>query len=323
VIADVLSSLLKSVRIAGSLQFCVHVAGPWQTDGTPRMGPEAGNANPAIPFHIVAGGSCWIRMEGQQFELDEGDVVAFPFATGHALGHGDVGPLICPTGDLPPRPWSEVPVLRYGHGQPSTRLLCGYVRLEAMNFRPLREALPPIIRLSSRAATASSLLRSAVRELVAESDSRHPGGAPVVERLTEIVLIELFRSEILSKSGTERGLLAGMSDPIVARTLGCMHAAPSEDWTVVSLARASATSRSVLAERFTAIIGKSPMRYLREWRLFLARSALAESNRSIALIAAEAGYDTEAAFSRAFSRLNGVPPARWRKQAQAARGARS
>lgn len=318
--ADVLSTLLKSVRIAGSLQFCLHAAGHWQTDGAPRLGQLARTAMPAIPFHVVATGRCWVRVEGRVIELDEGDVVAFPFATGHALGLGDAGSLICPVDDLPPRPWAEVPVLRYGDGPIATRLLCGFVSLEAMNFQPLREALPAVMRIASRASGTSLLVRSAVQALIAEADARSPGGTSVVERLTEIILIELLRSEMVSRQGTERGLLAGMTDPIVARALGSMHASPLTNWTLASLARASATSRSVLSEKFGSIIGKSPMRYLREWRLFLAGNALAHTAKPISRIAEDAGYDTEAAFSRAFSRLHGVPPARWRAQARGERG---
>lgn len=313
---DVLSTLLKSVRIAGSLQFCMQAAGDWQTDGTPRLGGLARTAVPPIPFHVVAAGRCWVRVEGQVLDLQAGDVVAFPFATGHAIGLGQSGPVVCPVDDLPPRPWADVPVLRYGDGPAVTRLLCGYVSLEAMTFQPLREALPVVMRIDSRAAGTRNLVRSAVQELIAESDARNPGGTPVVERLSEIILIELLRSEIMARQGTADGLLAGMTDPIVSRALGAMHAMPTQDWTVTSLARASATSRSVLAERFGAVIGKSPMRYLREWRLFLAGSALTSTSRPIVQIAEEAGYDTEAAFSRAFSRLHGVPPARWRAKAR-------
>lgn len=319
--ADLLSTLLKSVRIAGSLQFCVHAAGSWQTDGAPRLAQLARTALPAIPFHVVAAGRCWIRVEDRVLDLDEGDVVAFPFATGHALGLGESGPLICPVDDLPPRPWAEVPVLRYGDGPIATRLLCGFVSLEAMNFQPLREALPVVMRIESRASGTSSLARSAVQALIAEADAHSPGGTSVVERLTEILLIELLRSAMVSGTDTARGLLAGMTDPIVARALGSLHASPSTNWTLASLARAGATSRSVLSEKFGSIIGKSPMRYLREWRLFLASIALADSTRPIARIAEDAGYDTEAAFSRAFSRLHGVPPARWRAQARQQRGA--
>jgi len=314
--ADVLSTLLKSVRIAGSLQFCVHAAGQWQTDGAPRMKQLARATVPVIPFHVVATGRCWVRLEGRVVHLEEGDVVAFPFATGHALGLGDAGPLIRPVDDLPPRPWADVPVLRYGDGPIATRLLCGFVVLEAMKFQPLREALPVMMRNESRDTGTRTLLRNTVQALIAEADARSPGGTSVVERLTEIILIELLRSEIMLRQGTAQGLLAGMTDPVVARALASMHAAPAANWTLASIAKVSATSRSVLSEKFGSIIGKSPMRYLREWRLVLASNALADTAKPISRIAEETGYDTEAAFSRAFSRLHGVPPARWRAQAR-------
>lgn len=312
---DVLSTLLKSVRIAGSVQFCVHAAGDWQADGTPRVGKLAQTVLPLIPFHVVAEGRCWIRVEGRELTLDEGDVVAFPFASPHVLGQGEGGRTICPTEDLPPRPWSDVPVLRYGSGEQWTRLLCGFIALEAMNFRPLRDALPTLVYIKTAAPSTSALARSAVQALVVEADARNPGGTSLVERLTEVFLIELLRSAIVDRKGYTQGLLAGMADPIVARALGSMHESPREKWTIVSLAKASATSRSVLAKRFDTILGKSPMRYLREWRLFLASNALVTTSRPISHIAQEAGYDTEAAFSRAFSRLHGVPPALWRTQA--------
>jgi AraC-like DNA-binding protein len=319
--ADVLSTLLTAVRIAGSLQFCVHAAGQWQTDGAPRLGNLSRTAMPAIPFHVVANGSCWVHVEDRHLDLEEGDVVAFPFATGHALGAGAAGTLICPVDDLPPRPWSEVPVLRYGVGTLTTRLLCGFVSLEAMNFQPLREALPVVMRIKSRDPGTGALVRSAVQSLIAEADARSPGGTSVVERLTEIILIELLRSEVMASRGAARGLLAGMTEPTVAKALASMHASPQAHWTLASLAKASATSRSVLSDRFGSTMGKSPMRYLREWRLFLASNALAHNAMPISRIAEEAGYDTEAAFSRAFSRLHGMPPARWRAQARRERNA--
>jgi AraC-like DNA-binding protein len=319
---DALSALLKSVRIAGSLQFCVAAAGPWQTDGTPRLGRMFGAATPVIPFHIVARGGCWLRIDGTEVALEEGDVVAFPFATGHALGVGQEGPTINPVGDLPPKPWRDIPVLRYGRGDESTRLLCGFVALDAMNFAPLRGSLPLLLKAAAQRSDARPLLRSAVQQTIVEAEQRSPGGAPVLERLAEIILIELLRVQIgLSEGAAAQqpgGLFAAMADATLSRCLALVHEDPANDWTLDALARGSAVSRSVLEDRFQKVLGTSPMRYVRDWRLHLASRALSGTSRVISRIAEEAGYGTEAAFNRAFARAYGVPPARWRAQARAA-----
>ena len=137
---DVLSDVLRTIRLTGSLQFCLMPSGDWQTDGKPRMASLARGTAATIPFHILVEGTCWLRMEGQEWALAAGDIVAFPFATGHALGAGTDGRLITPTGDLPPKPWKEVPVLRYGNGDRRVRLLCGYLNCDAMSFAPVRLA---------------------------------------------------------------------------------------------------------------------------------------------------------------------------------------
>jgi AraC-like DNA-binding protein len=319
---DALSWMLKSVRIAGSLQFCVVAAGPWHTDGVPRLGSLWRTGSPVIPFHIVAGGCCWLRIDGSDHALEHGDVVAFPFATGHALGVGRDGPTVNPVGDLPPKPWREIPVLRYGRGEASTRLLCGFVALDAMNFAPLRGSLPLLLRASAFRGDARPLLRGAVQQTIAEAEQPGPGSESVLDRLTEIILIELLRSEIAANAdgaiGPRAGLFAAMADATLSRCLAAVHEQPSKAWTLDALARLSAASRSALEERFQQVLGTSPMRYVRAWRLHLASTSLTMSARPISRIAEDAGYGTEAAFNRAFARVYGVPPARWRAQTRAA-----
>jgi AraC-like DNA-binding protein len=309
---DVLSAVLRSVRIAGSLQFCVAAAGTWQTDATPRLGRGTGNPSPVLPFHVVAEGGCWLRIEGKEFNLEQGDVVAFPFGTGHAVGVGEDGMLIQPSADLPPKPWPDIPVVRYGNGPPSLRLLCGYINLDALNFEPLRQSLPCLIHVKAYADDAGPLLRSAVQQMIAEADGKEAGGQSVLERLTEIILIELLRHEILVQKISDKGLLSAMTDPVLGHCLAAIHGDPGKAWSVPTLARVSAVSRSVLEERFQNVLATSPMRYLRDWRLYLASVALRGSKTPISRIALEAGYGTEAAFNRAFSKSFGQPPARWR-----------
>jgi AraC-like DNA-binding protein len=314
---DVLSNVLRSVRLTGSLQFCFMPTGSWQTEGKGALSRLADDPSIAIPFHIVVAGSCWLKMDGRQTSLEAGDVLAFPFGTPHQLGAGAGGRMIAPVGDLPPKPWREVPMLRYGDdGQAGVRVLCGYLQCDAMRFRPLRDTLPVLMHVRTAGGNDADWLRATIGQMVREVDRPQAGALSMLERLTEIIFIELLRHQVIATPADSVGWLAALADPALACCLSVIHDDPRRDWSVQGLAAASGLSRSTLTERFEAVLGTSPMRYLREWRLYLASMALASSGRAIAAIAHDAGYGTEAAFNRAFSRTFGVPPATWRQDAR-------
>lgn len=309
--ADVLSAILRAVRLSGSVQFCFMPSGDWRTDAAPSLARLA-RPGGATPFHIVVQGSCWLKIEDRTIELSEGDVVVFPFGTGHQLGAGRDGALVTPVKDLPPRPWREIPVLRYGEEGAPVRLLCGYLEFAAAGFQPLREALPTLLHVRTR-AEGLGWLGAAIAQIVAEVDQPRAGGVSVLERLTEITFIEVLRRHVAAAPPGSRGWLAAMTDPVLARCLALIHAEPERDWSLGALAATAGLSRSAMAERFERVLGTSPMRYVRDWRLCLAGVALATTGRPIAAIADEAGYSSEAAFNRAFTRVQGLPPAAWRK----------
>ena len=310
---DVLSGVLASIRLSGSLQFCFMPSGDWQTGTAPAMGKLAAPAQAAIPFHILVEGRCWLRMAGMaDAELEAGDVVVFPQATGHQLGAGEGGRLVLPTHDLPPKPWREIPVLHYGNSAARMRLLCGYLQCDAMRFAPLRQALPQLIHVKTRGANDGDWLRASIRQMVNEVDRPRPGGVSMLPRLTEILFIEILRHQIIMMEPGSTGWLAALADPLLARALSLIHDDPKRDWTAETLAEAAAASRSTLAQRFQSVLATSPIRYLRDWRLHLASVALGTSDEPIASVAHEAGYATEAAFTRAFARAYGKPPAAWR-----------
>lgn len=316
---DVLSNVLRTIRLSGSLQFCFMPTGEWQTDGRPRLGELAGGGAHAIPFHIMVEGTCWLRMDDRETILVAGDVVAFPFATAHQLGAGSNGRLITPVDDLPPKPWREVPVLQYGPGSSRrVRLLCGYLQCDAMNFRPLRNALPSLLHVRTRGAAETEWLRATIRQITVEVDNPRAGSVSMLERLTEIIFIEVLRHRIVVAGDVQSGWLAALADPSLGRCLALIHDDPRLSWTVQRLANASGLSRSTLTERFETMIGTSPMRYVRDWRLCLASMALGTTRKAISAVAHEAGYGTEASFNRAFARAFGVPPAAWRQNARLA-----
>lgn len=310
-----LSGVLSSIRLSGSLQFCFMPSGDWQTDDEPAFDKDGGGSG-VMPFHIMVEGSCWLKMPGRQVDLAAGDIVAFPFGTGHQLGHGEGGRMINPTKLLPPKPWREIPVLQYGAGSSPQRVLCGYLQCDAMDFRPMRKALPTLLHLRTAARGDAHWLRATIEQIVREVDRPRTGGISMLERLTEIIFIELLRHEILASGTGSVSWLAALADPPLSRCLALIHDGHNRDWSVQRLAEAAGLSRSALAERFEAMLGTSPMRYIRDWRLYLASVALRTTRRSIATIGHDAGYGTEAAFNRAFSRTYGSPPAAWRKRAR-------
>lgn len=311
---DLLSAVLRAVRLTGSMQFCFMPSGAWQTDDAPAL--TRLSSRPAVPFHVVARGSCWLKIEGRTLHLTAGDVVAFPFGAGHQLGVGEDGVLVAPVRDLPPRPWREAPTLRYGDGADAVRLLCGYLEFAAAGFQPLRDTLPSVLHVRTAGAEGLAWLGATIDQMVAEVDQPRAGGVSMLERLTEIVFIELLRHHIATAAPGARGWLAAMADPALARCLSLIHADPGADWSVNGLAAASGLSRSAMSERFETMLDTSPMRYVRAWRLCLASVALASGGQPIAAIAQQAGYGTEAAFNRAFARAHGTPPAAWRALAR-------
>jgi AraC-like DNA-binding protein len=303
--SELLSQALRRIRISGSMQYCFMPQGDWTTDAT----PAPWRPKDAIGFHIVAAGPCWVDLHGARTELQTGDIAAFPFGTPHILGAGQGGRLIDPGGDLPARPWPATPTLHYPDRGPQVRILCGYVQCEATGFAPFRAALPEFIHI--RTAGAADWLSGTIAQIVTEVDQPQPGGGPVLERLTELAFLEILRRQF--QTPAPQGWLAAILDPALSRGLLAIHADPRRDWTLDGLAQASGLSRSALVARFAELLGTSPMRYLRDWRLYLAAEALASTPRPIIAIATEAGYGTEAAFTRAFSRSRGAPPAEWRR----------
>ena len=313
---DVLSDVLRTIRLSGSLQFCFMPSGAWQTDATPSLANMAESPSSTMPFHILVEGTCWLKMEGRESVLIAGDVVAFPFGTGHQLGAGTGGRLITPVKDLPPKPWRDLPVLQYGEERPRVRLLCGYLQCDAMSFRPLRDALPSLLHVRTRGANDKDWLRAIIGQIVTEADRPRTGGLSMLERLTEITFIELLRHEIIAATPGSGGWLGALADPSLGRCLSLIHDDPKREWSVQDLSAASGLSRSTLTERFETMLGTSPIRYMRDWRLCLASVALSTTTKAIAAVAHDAGYGTEAAFNRAFSRAYGAPPAAWRQNAR-------
>ena len=315
---DALSQVLKVVRLTGAIFIDAKFTAPWGYDSpqadaiAPVLEP---GAERVVIFHVVTRGRCIAEMAGlHPLELEEGDVVVFPQGHAHRMASA---PGVAPAKSR--RTIEELLRRRparilYGGGGATTRLVCGYLACEERIARLLLAGLPPIVKVSLRGSRAGEWLESSLRYALAEVRSPRPGGTGVLAKLAEVLFIEVLRQHMNENAHARTGWLAGTRDRVVGAALNAMHERPAKAWTLEELARAANTSRSVLAERFQQLVGSSPIQYLTQWRMLLAANLLCRSNAPLARIAEDVGYQTDTAFSRAFRREYGVPPAAWRRQ---------
>ena len=313
---DALSQTLRVVHLVGAIFINAKFTAPWcyKSPASAAAAPilEPG-AEQVVIFHLVTDGECHAQFGGEPpVRLAAGDAVLFPHGDAHLISsQPGVPPAAATRLDqvLARRPRQLI----YGGGGAVTRLVCGYMACDSRLARMLLAGLPPLLKVSIRGSNAGVWLEASVRYALAEARSPRPGGAGVLAKLAEVLFIEVLRL-YMNEQGPERtGWLAGVGDRIVGGALNAMHARPAHAWTLEELARAAGTSRSVLAERFLKLVGNSPKQYLTQWRMLLAANLLCGSNAPLSRIAEHVGYQTDTAFSRAFRREYGAPPASWRR----------
>ena len=314
---DALSEILRVVRLVGAIFINGRFTAPWcyQSPCADVAAPllEPG-AERVVIFHLITEGECFVEIADQPpMHLRAGDVVLFPKGDAHRMTSAPG--LLPATGG---RSLGEVLARRprqmaYGGGGATTRLVCGYLACDARLARMLLAGLPSVVHVNVRGSNAGMWLESSVRYALEEARSPRPGGAGVLAKLSEVLFIEVLRLYMIERSPDGTGWLAGVGDRIVGAALNALHARPAHAWTLEELARAAGSSRSVLAERFQHLVGSAPMQYLTQWRMLLAANILSRSNAPLARIAEDVGYQTDTAFSRAFRREFGAPPATWRR----------
>jgi len=318
---DVLSDVLRAVHLTGSVYFDFELSSPWALEAPPSreiVDKVMPGAQRLIEYHLIARGGAWGNaIGGEPIRLEEGDVLIFPQGDGHVLSHAPGMRAAVPAYETT----RALPIVsQFGGGrEPRTRIVCCFLGLDERPFNPLFAALPPVIHVSASDRHPSggwleSLLHVAAREATAS----RAGSENVLSRISELIFVEVVRRHVETLPPSETGWLAGLRDATVGRALTALHADPVADWTVERLARAAGASRSVLAERFTELVGQPPMQYLALWRMQLASRRLLDGE-GVAAVAAAVGYESEAAFSRAFKKLVGTSPARWRRDADARR----
>jgi AraC-like DNA-binding protein len=333
---DPLSDLLRHIRIRGAVFYYVSCKGQWSAEALPAN--EIAEAvmpgcEHVMEYHLIAKGNGWAAVAGEQPQkLAAGDIVLFPQGDRHVISSAPGVEPVRQTADWvftsrnDPKP---IPI-SYHHGvvEAGARVpvqeadmiaVCGFLGCDIRPFNPLISALPRLLHVE--AGHSGSWVSRVIDQAVSESNDPRPGGDAVLERLGEMIFIDAARRYLETLPEGETGWLAGLRDPLVGKTLELMHGCPDQAWTLDSLAKEVGASRSVLHDRFVQFIHQPPMQYLSNWRIQLGAQRLRESNRTVAAIALEVGYESESAFSRAFRRGVGVPPAAWRRS-QTVAGAR-
>lgn len=317
---DALSAVLRSVSLTGAVFFDAEFHPPWcvrarfgLSEAQPRLPEEAQVAL----FHWLTEGSCKVRLVDtpEVLELVAGDMVLFPADDQHLLG-SDLGRLPIESSSLMGAGATNAGVraLKVGEGDTPTRFVCGYVAFDRVLSRTLLQALPRMLRIDLAHSPTGGLIRELLRHGVRESGSQRPGSDSMLAKLSELLFVEALRCHVETLPAEHTGWLAGVRDRQIGRALALLHADPQRAWTVEDLAREVALSRSALADRFTALVGESPMQYLLQWRLTQAARAL-RAGQPVSRVARDWGYESDAAFSRAFKRELGVAPSTWRRRA--------
>jgi AraC-like DNA-binding protein len=314
---DALSDVLRAAQLSGGVFLQAEFTAPWciatrvtSEHCAPFLGPTAH----LIPYHYVVEGELFIAVKGGQAQqLRSGEVVLLPQNDDHVMGSDLSLPPVFGSEVIRPPEGGGLYSIRHGGGGAMTRMVCGYLGCETAYANPVVATLPAQMTLNVEEAGPAEWIRSTFHYAASEVASGRPGSETVLAKLSELLFVEAVRRYVENLPAEQTGWLAGLRDPAVARALALMHGDIARPWSVEELGREAGMSRSALAERFGRLIGMAPMHYLAHWRMQVAAQKLKGTSASLAQVAEWIGYESEAAFSRAFKKTFGSAPATWRR----------
>jgi AraC-like DNA-binding protein len=320
---DALSEALRSVRMTGAIFYNAECSASWGFS-VPHTDSVAHLLSPGterlVSYHLLTEGEAVLRFEGEEdIRMVAGDICIIPHGDAHLVWNGTPSRFIDSANNLADYVSGQLVTMRLGGGGHMTRFICGYFGCERRADRLFLAGLPTVILINLRNDAAGAWLESSVRHLVDEAGSRRAGQSILLSRMAEALFIEAIRRYMNELPPGQIGWLAAARDPVVGRVIAHMHREPERRWTLEGLAAEAGTSRSVLSERFARFLGEPPLTYLARWRLELAARHLQTTSEAVIRVAAGVGYDSEAAFCRAFKREFGLPPGLYRKSMSAAR----
>jgi AraC-like DNA-binding protein len=315
---DAFSEVLSGVRLKGAMFFSAEFSAPWRISA-PHSRALALTLAPDAPhmviYHFVVDGSALARLEnGPDIELSPGDIVVFPHGDPHQLSGGSGISRVDSTEVFRKIATRDLSPMQAGGGGATTRFVCGYLTCDPLLCGPILESLPPMLKVNVRTDRSGHWLEQSILHLVEEAASNHAGSDAMLAKLSEALFVDTLRRYVTGLPEQTTGWLAGARDAVVGKSLALLHRRPSHPWTIAELAAEVGLSRSALVERFTRYLSDSPIAYVTGWRMRLAAQALTSTSKGVADIAAEVGYESEAAFNRAFKRVFGVPPAQYRRK---------
>jgi len=313
---DAFSDVLRVIRLSGGVFLEAQFTAPWCVNG--KISAEDCQSFQVTPRHViashfVAAGQMQLRVgEGETIHVRAGELVLLPHNDAHAFGSElGVAPVSAREVMRPP-PAGDIVRIEHGGGGETTQVLCGFLGTDN-SFGPLLSSLPAVLKLDLRATPLGAWIESSFRFAVSQIAAGRVGSTTVIAKLSELLFVEAVSHYIADLPDDRQGWLAGVRDPNIGRALALLHEAPAKAWSAEALASEVGMSRSGFAERFTSLVGQPPMQYLTFWRMHLAAQRLRESRETIAQVGFGVGYESEAAFSRAFKRQFGSSPAAWRR----------
>ncbi|MGE0286364.1 MAG: AraC family transcriptional regulator [Bradyrhizobium sp.] len=312
---DPLTDVLRAVRLSGGVFLSAHFTAPWGiavSIGPDDCAPLLGRPAQVIAYHVVVEGEMFFGMSDQSpVEARAGEIVLFPRNTPHTLSSAPGLPAVTARELMQPGPDGQLPRIEHGGGGASTRIFCGFLASED-SHSPLILSLPQALKIDIRKGTEREWIETSVRYAAHQLAEGTLASSSVMTRLSETLLIEAIRQFAATPGTGQHGWLNGLSDPRIGRSLALMHRDVGANWSAEVLAKEVGMSRSAFVERFTALVGMPPIRYLSVYRLQMAKLNLRETRKSIAQLARHVGYQSEQAFNRAFKREFGMTPGAWR-----------